>query len=125
MPNTAPTHDWAWNLRDEGYYEFLKTKYQDRAKLATEAEQKRKAAEKAKDTDPHYHRLQVSSEMASLRLDMAYIVDRNNQLEQYVSTLEFLHERVGILEGAYGHTKLMAEIVRADFELLKKTLTKK
>lgn len=111
-----------WAIRDEQFYGFLKMKYADRKKLCDEAEEKRKAAEKMKDTDPHFHRMAVSAEMASLRVDMAYIVDRNNQLEQYLETIEFLHQKVGILEGAYGHIKMLAEMAKADYNLAKNVL---
>lgn len=101
-----------WAMRDEQFYDFLKMKYSDRKKLSDIAEEKRKSAEKMKDDNPLYHRAQVSAEMASLRLDMAYIVDRNNQLEQYLATVEFLHQKVGVLEGAYGYLKMMLETCR-------------
>lgn len=119
--------DWAqvnlWSSRDEAFYAFMKEKYKDRQRLSTEAEQKRKAAEKMKDTDPHFHRMAMSAEMAQLRLDMAYIVDRNNQLEEMIGTVEYLHQRVGIVEGAYSHTKMLAETCRIDYALISKGLT--
>jgi hypothetical protein len=98
-----------WTFQDTSFYEFLKNKYKDRAKLHKEAEDKRKAAEKVPDTSPLYQRAQVSAEMASLRLDMAYIIERNNNLEEMLGTVEYLHQKVGILEGAYGHLKLLNE----------------
>ena len=98
-----------WSFRDESFYNFLKHKYADRQKLSAEAEEKRKALDKMKDGDPLYHRMAVSAEMASLRVDMAYIVDRNNKLEEMIGTVEYLHQKVGILEGAYGHLKLLYE----------------
>lgn len=112
--------DLMWSFRDESFYSFLKFKYQDRAKLQAEAEEKRKAVDKMKDGDPLYHRMAVSAEMAGLRVDMAYIVDRNNKLEEMIETISFLHQRVGILEGAYGHMKMMAETVRIDYSLISK-----
>lgn len=103
-----------WEIRDESYYSFLKHKYKDRAKLSQEAEDKRKAAD-AMVGSPHHLRMTVEADMASMRLDMAYIVDRNNQLEQYLETVEFLHQKVGILEGAYSHIKMLAEVCRNDY----------
>jgi|GEM_PF-5633264 len=113
--------DFIWEIRDEQYYSFLKHKYKDRQRLRTEAEEKRKAAEAMKDS-PHRHRMTVEAEMASLMVDMAYIVDRNNQLEQYLGTIEFLHQKVGILEGAYAHIKMLAETCKNDYLVLYRKL---
>lgn len=113
-----------WSFRDESFYSFLKHKYSDRAKLMAEAEEKRKAVDKMKDGDPLYHRCAVSAEMASLRVDMAYIVDRNNKLEEMIETISFLHQRVDILEGAYSHTKMMAETCRIDYGLVQRLYDK-
>ena len=112
-----------WTIRDEGYYSFLKIKYQDRAKLSQEAQEKRKACDSMGDS-PHRHRMSVEADMATMRLDMAYILDRNNQLEQYLETIEFLHQKVGILEGAYSHVKLIAENCRNNYDILLAKLKK-
>jgi hypothetical protein len=101
-----------WSMQDDQFYDFLKRKYQDRQKLSIECEEKRKALEKTKETDALYHRMAVSAEMAQLRLDMAYIVDKNTKLEQYVETIGYLHTRLDIVEGAYGHLKLLFETCR-------------
>ena len=108
--------DLAWGFGDEQFYTFLKHKYADRRQLKADAEEKRKAAEKMIDgKDPHYHRMAVTAEMAQLRLDMAYIIDKNNKLEQYIETIEYLHQKVGVLEGAYGYVKMLAENLRIDY----------
>lgn len=120
MINMASDNEIFWSFRDESFYNFLKHKYSDRQKLSQEAEDKRKALDKMKDGDPLYHRCAVSAEMASLRVDMAYIVDRNNKLEEMIETISFLHQRVDILEGAYSHTKMMAETCRIDYGLISK-----
>ena len=117
--------DLAWGFGDEQHYSFLQHKYGNRRQLKDDDEEKRKAAEKMADgKDPHYHRMAVTAEMAQLRLDMAYIIDKNNKLEQYIETIEYLHQRVGILEGAYGHLKLLGENMKFDYsrisELYKK-----
>jgi len=101
-----------WAFSDEQFYSFLKRKYHDRAKLASEAEAKRKALEKVKDSDPMYHRMAASAEMAALRLDMAYMIDKNTKLETFLETIGYMHTRLDIVEGAYGHLKLLFEQCR-------------
>lgn len=105
-------HGIFWAFADEQFYSFMRRKYHDRAKLASEAEAKRKALEKVKEDNPMYHRMAASVEMAALRLDMAYMMDKNTKLEQFIETIEYLHQRVGIVEGAYGHLKLLFEQCR-------------
>lgn len=107
--STMSDEDLHWAFRDDRFYDFLKQKYKERAKLFNEAEDKRKALEKMKDGDPLYHRASVAAEMSSLRVDMAYIVARNTQLEEMLGTVEYLHQKIAILEGAYGHLKLLQE----------------
>lgn len=117
-----------WNFRDEATYAFLEQKYRDREKLGAEYDAARKLADKSQTIDgkpnPQHPRLALEADMAQLKLEMAYIIDRNSQLQQYIATLEYLHERVGILEGAYGHTKLLAETCRIDYALVKDALDK-
>lgn len=112
-----------WNFRDEATYAFLEQKYRDREKLGAEYNEARKLADKSQTIDgrpnPQHPRLVLEADMAQIKLEMAYIIDRNGQLQQYIETLEYLHQRVGILEGAYGHTKMLAENCRIDYGLTK------
>lgn len=110
-PQWRDEADIWWCFRDDKMNTLLENKYADRKKLAEEAEQKRQAVEKMDAANPLYHRAAVSSEMAQMRFEMAYIIDKNRQLAQYIETIEYLHQRVGILEGAYGHLKLLNETV--------------
>lgn len=108
-PQWRDEADIWWCFRDEQMHTLLENKYADRKRLATEAEQKRQAVEKMEATNPLYHRAAVSSEMAQMRFEMAYLIDKNRQLAQYIETIEYLHQRVGIIEGAYGGLKLLLE----------------
>lgn len=117
--------NFAWSLRDENHYTFIARKYEDRAKLHQDAESKRKAAEKMEaKNDPHYHRMRVEADMAQMRYEMAYLVDKNAQLQRIIDPLEYVFQRVSILEGAYSHIKLLAETVQADYNLLAKSKLK-
>lgn len=111
MHNSDPQSEngMFWAYSDENFYSFMRNKYSNRANLAKEADDKRKALEKMKDDNPLYHRMAAGAEMAQLRLDMAYIIDKNTKLEQFIETIGYLHQRVDILEGAYGHLKLLFE----------------
>lgn len=117
---------WAWSMRDEGQYQFLRHKYHDRKGLADDCAQKRKLADKSETVDgkpnPEHPRLQMHAEMAQLRYEMSYIVDKNAQLETQIEALSYLCQRVDILEGAYGHVKLVAETAKVDYSLVAKAL---
>ncbi len=117
--NEDQIQSFAWELRDERHYQFIARKYHDRRKLAAEADEKRKLADKSETINgkpnPQHPRLCVEAEMAQMRYDMAYMVDKNTQLEQYIETIEFVHQRLGILEGAYGHIKTLVMGSRMDY----------
>lgn len=112
-----------WTFRDEATYAFLEQKYRDREKLGEEYAAARKLAEKSQTVDgkpnPMLPRLEMQADMAQMKLEMSYIIDRNSQLQQHIETIGYLHDRVGILEGAYGHTKMLAETCRIDYVLTK------
>ena len=116
----------AWQMRDENMYAFIERKYHDRQALSDQAEAARKLAEKSQtiegNPNPQYPRLLIEADIAQMKLEMAYVLDKNAQLAQYIDTLEFLHQRVGVLEGAYAHIKMLAETCRIDYALISKAV---
>lgn len=120
--------DWAWSIRDEGQYQFMATKYGDRKRLSEEYEAKRKVADKSETIEgkpnPQYPRIRLEADMAQMRYEMAYILDKNKQLSEQVEALTWLYQRVDILEGAYGHMKLLAETTRIDYHAVKSMMQK-
>ena len=122
MLSDAALAQYGWELHDERQYKFMEQKYHDRHKLFNEAEAARKLADKSQTIDgkpnPQYPRLCMEAEMANMRYEMAYIIDKNTQLSAIIETIAFMHQRVDILEGAYGHMKLMAETCKIDYSLV-------
>ena len=108
----------AWGWQDEVEYNHLKLRYSNRKELSQQAQDKYKALKDVVPRDPMYHRMAVSAEMASLRVDMAYIVDKNNKLEEMLGTVAFIHQRLDILEGSYSYIKMLAEGGRIDYATL-------
>lgn len=119
--------DEAWTMRDEEQYQFLEKKYGDRRSLYEGAVHARKQADRSETIDgqpnPHHRRLVLEAEMAQMRYEMAYVIDKNKFLSQFIETIEFLHQRVGLVEGAYHHVKLLAETARIDYHAVAKGLT--
>lgn len=107
-----------WGYKDEVEYNHIKLRYSDRKNLLDEATAKQKAFEKTTPENPLYHRIASSAESAKLRVDMAFMVDRMNKLEELLSTVSFLHQRLDILEGSYGYIKMLAEGGRIDYATL-------
>lgn len=105
----------AWNYADEQEYGYVKLRHADRQKLLDEMANKKKALKDIGPDNPLYHRIAVSAEMARMRADMAYIVARNDKLEELLGTVSFLHQRLDIVEGAYSHVKMLAEASRIDY----------
>lgn len=120
--------DYAWDFRDEEAYGFLEKKYHNRRLLWEASEHARRQADDAEliggAPNPQYRRLVLEAEVAKLRYEMAYMVDKNKQLATLIEPLEFLFQRVGILEGAYGHVKLLAETAHTDYNLLEGAMKK-
>lgn len=118
--------DYAWSLQDEGQYQFLQRKYHDRRTLSKEATAARKLADKSETVNgqpnAHHPRLVLVADMAQVRCDMAYVMDKNRQLEEQITALSWLHQRVDILEGAYGHIKMLAETCRIDYASVLKAM---
>ena len=83
---------------------------------------KEKAFKDVNPKDHMYHRMAVSAEMAKLRVDMAYIVDRIAKMETVIAATARLHQRVDILEAAYGYQKMLAEKSRIEYALIAKGL---
>lgn len=107
-----------WSFQDETNYLFLQSRYKDRKAIGDEAGEKRKAVKNMDTDNPFYHRAAVSAEMAAMRYDMAYIVAENKKLRDYINTISWLHEQVGVLQGAYAHTKRLADLARIDYTLI-------
>lgn len=122
-----PTEGALWSLRDEAHCRFIDFKYADRQKLAEDWHEKRKLADKSQTIagkpNPQYPRLIVEAEIAQTRFDMAYLVAKNQQLEQQIMMLNDLHQRVSILEGAYTYLRMLAETAKLAFESAMKTIS--
>lgn len=111
----------AW--QDEVEYAHIKLEYEDRKALYHEARNKQKALEETTPDNPLYHRIAVSAEMARMRLHMAYMLNENKKLTQMIGSISWLHEQVAILQGAYGHIKMLAATVRIDYDAIAKGLS--
>lgn len=113
--------DMAWDFRDEEQYAFIEKKYGNRRALWEAAQQARREADgkelKDGQPNPQHRRLVLEAEMATMRFEMAYVIDKNKQLQQIIEPLEFVFQRLTILEGAYGHVKLLAETAKTDYIL--------
>lgn len=109
----------SWSFQDESNYNFIKLKYADRNALGDEAIAKRKALADIAAENPFYHRAAVSAELAQMRYEMAYIVAENNKLREMIGTISWLHEQLSLTQGAYAHTKMLAERNRIDYALFK------
>lgn len=112
----------AWKYADNTEYTHIKWRYRDRPAIGEEFAAKRKSFEKMSTDDPFYHRAAVSVEMAQMRYDMSYIVAMNNKMQEYINTISFLHDQVGVLQGAYAHIKLLAEKARIDYAISESTM---
>lgn len=111
-----------WSFGEEANYNFIKERYKNRQKIGEEALSKKKAFEKMKADDPLYTRAAVSAEMAQMRWDMAYMVAMNERMREYVESLDFVHQQISILSGAYQHTKLLADDARINYARIHKGL---
>lgn len=119
--------DWEigalWKLRDEQAYTFIEQKYKNRQSLQQYADLARKLSDSSQTIDgkpnPHHPLLEARAEVAQLRLEMSYMIERNAHLQGYVEQIEFLYQRVSIVEGAYQHTKLLAETAKIDYSLIR------
>jgi hypothetical protein len=113
---------WAWPFQDENAAKLVAMKYEDRKALTAEALAKRKALQDIDDKNPFYHRAAVSCEMADMRCDMAYLILENKRLRELVEPIGWILQRIDILEGAYGHVKMLAESSRIDYGHIAKGL---
>lgn len=104
-----------WVYQDEANYAAMQDKYKDRQKLCDEANAKRAALKDMTSDNPFYHRAAVSAEMAQMRWEMAYIVAENQRLREMVGTIDWLHQQVSVLTGAYGHVKMLAETAKMEY----------
>lgn len=121
-----------WKFQDEANYAAMKDKYKNRKKLCDEMDAKRKAFKDMAPDNPFYHRAAVSAEMAQMRWEMSYIVAENERLRGMIETIDWLHQQVSILQGAYGHVKMLAETAKFEYgnaakvvQLWIETITKK
>lgn len=111
-----------WTSQDNSNYLSLKSRYGDRNALGDEAISKKKALKETAADSPLYQRAVVAAEMAALRWDMSYIVAENEKMREHCSTISWLHEQLSIVQGAYAHTKMLAERARIDYSLTDTTL---
>lgn len=107
-----------WTSQDNSNYLALKSRYGDRKKLGDDAIAKRKALKDMAADNPLYQRTSVASEMAAMRWDMSYIVAENERMREHCSTISWLHEQLSIVQGAYAHTKMLAEKSRIDYAVV-------
>lgn len=119
---------WQFNMQDERQYDFIRQKYADRRALMEQAAEARKKADSSQTVDgkpnPKHPALVLQADMAQLRFEMAYVVDKNNHLEAQVNILADLSQRVSILEGAYSHVKMVAETCRNYYHMVQSVLKK-
>lgn len=120
LEESAEDHQQIW--ADEIEYSHIKMQYANRKALMDEAVGKKKVLAETTPADPLYHRYAVSAEMAMMRVHMAYVLHENKKLTTMMSTLSWLHDQVGILQGAYGHVKMLAEMARIDYGAIAKGL---
>lgn len=111
-----------WGHQDTVEYSYIRLRYQDRKALLEEMAHKKKVFDATKPADPHYQRIAMSSEMARLRADMAYIVGENDNMRELIDTMRDLHDQMGILRGAYSHVKLLADRSQIDYKLIHKAI---
>lgn len=118
-----------WDFQDEAHNQWVQWKYgkENRAKLKEDYQNKTKMVEKSKTLpdgkpNPHLPRMQLEADLAQTRYDMAYLVDRNQELENKMEILVQLFDRVSILEGAYSHIKTVAEVAKIDYGLISQGL---
>ena len=114
--------EMAWSFEDEVEYDYIKLRYSDRKKLSERALETRKAAKDIDQANPLYHRIAVTAEMAKLRCDMAYMVDRMEQLQATIGAMSYIHQQVDILTAAFGYQKMLGEKARIDYGLIAKAL---
>lgn len=109
-----------WTAQDESNWEFLKQKYKERENLSEEWIEKRKTASQKQTTaegkpNPLYPRLVLEAENARLQYENAIIIARLNIMEEQMSIMEGLFQRVGILEGAYQSLALANSTIKVDY----------
>lgn len=112
---------WGWG--EENYYNiFVKDRYKDRQALAEQVAEKKKALEKHKPGEPLHQRAALILEMAEMRYDMAFMVAMNERMRGHIETLDYVHQQISIMSGAYAHTKMLAEDARINYARIHKGL---
>lgn len=109
---------------------MMKSRYGDRKRLSDEWEEARKILGKNKtlpdgSPNPNRQRFEIMENQARMAYDMGYLLETNRILQDQVAMLSGYHQRLGILEGAYGHLMAMAQSVKLEYYAkLKKVVDK-
>lgn len=102
--------------------------YGDIETLGADWKAKQKATEGAEflpdgARNPHHPRLLIETDIARMMYDISYLLHQNRNLSNQVAMLSDMHQRMGILEGAYGHLMAMAQSVKLEYYNKLKKLT--
>lgn len=89
------------------HMENMRLRYGDRAALGDTLEKSIAAEAKARGSPQHArHILDVA--IAQLSYDLAFMLERQSMMWREMEMMEEYHQRLGILEGAYGHVMAVA-----------------
>lgn len=121
LSSYADSSDNHWTPGDQANLNFLQMKYKNRESLGDEWVRKRKIADNNKTRDdgtanPHHARLEMESTIARLEFDMAYMMEMNRMLFEQFEIMSSLYQRVGLLEGAYGHLQQSTNYVKNQYK---------
>lgn len=122
MPDDSSEPGSFWNWQDEVESSNINMRYSNRQRMLNDAIKKKKAFQDTTPDNQLYHRIAVSAEMARMRVDMAYLIAENIHLKGQIGTIRWLHDQLGILQGAYAHNKMLAEQARIDYAKIAKGL---
>jgi len=107
---------------------MVQSRYGDRTRLSEEWEEARKILKKNTtlpdgSPNPNRQRFELMESQARMAYDMGYLLQSNRILQDQVNMLSSYHQRLGILEGAYGHLMAMTQSVKLEYYAkLKKTV---
>lgn len=116
-------YDTGWNSSDQSELFFLHQKYTNNRPAEGEDEEffkLRKLAEKNKTRadgtpNPHYPRMSMEADIARMQYEMGLMVRVNAVLWNQLIMMEGLYQRVGLLEGAYGHLQQSTNYVKNQY----------
>lgn len=121
---------YPYGLQSDPNWDMIRRRYADTNALGEDWAAKRNAAAKMKTgkdgaPNPLYPRYALEAEVARLTFDMAYLVESNRLLKEQNDIFSELFQRVGILEGAYGHLMASVQTVKLEYyNKLKKFIDK-